>query len=173
MSVKRPLIAGLSVLAAAALSAGIGLDLTPTTTHTPTTTVTVDRACTTEDDPGPCFWDAEHQGNGKGRSFWVLADGTVAHVVDRATAWHMYVAAYGENNSCRADFDATYQGTRFIADLPDALQQELAEGRMQMDSEGFTEDPIMADYNGGSVIEVLGDGPITQVVVVGPYSGAC
>lgn len=31
-------------------------------------------ACVTEDDPGPCYWDAEHRGNGQGRSFIVVDD---------------------------------------------------------------------------------------------------
>ena len=28
--------------------------------------------CVTEDDPGPCYWDADVRGNGMGRSFVVL-----------------------------------------------------------------------------------------------------
>lgn len=129
--------------------------------------------CPTEDSSGPCFWDAKTQGNGKGRSFWVLADGTVAHVTDQATAYDMYLLAYGEGNGCEADFDANYQGTRFVSDLPEKLQQELAEGRMSLDADGFQESPMMADYQDGSVIEVLGDGRITQVIVVGAYDGRC
>jgi len=27
------------------------------------------RPCVTEDDPGPCYWDATTMGNGRGRSF--------------------------------------------------------------------------------------------------------
>jgi hypothetical protein len=34
-------------------------------------------ACSTEDDPGPCFWDASSRGNGDGRSFVVWFDGSV------------------------------------------------------------------------------------------------
>jgi hypothetical protein len=136
-------------------------------------TPTTDRPCSTEDAVGPCFWDAKTQGNGKGLSFWILENGTVAHVVDYATAYDMYLLAYGENNGCREDFDANYRGTRFVSDLPDDLQQKLAEGRMSLDSDGFQESPMMADYEDGSVIEVLGDGPITQVIVLGPYDGAC
>lgn len=30
--------------------------------------------CTTEDDPGPCYWDATRHGNGAGRSFVVMED---------------------------------------------------------------------------------------------------
>lgn len=30
--------------------------------------------CATEDDPGPCAWDATRQGNGVGRSFVVIED---------------------------------------------------------------------------------------------------
>lgn len=31
-----------------------------------------------EEDSVDCFWDAEHQGNGKGRSFWATCnDGTL------------------------------------------------------------------------------------------------
>ena len=129
--------------------------------------------CVTEDSPGPCFWDAKTQGNGKGTSFWVLADGTVAHVTDRETAYAMYLLAYGEGNGCREDFDANYQGTRFIADLPEKLRQEIAEGRKSLDDDGFQESPMMADYQDGSVIEVLGDERITQVIVIGAYDGAC
>ena len=57
-------------------------------------TPTTDRPCSTEDAVGPCFWDAKTQGNGKGLSFWVLENGTVAHVVDYATAYRMYRRAY-------------------------------------------------------------------------------
>lgn len=28
-------------------------------------------ACAEEDSPGPCYWDAETFGNGRGRSFYV------------------------------------------------------------------------------------------------------
>ncbi len=35
-------------------------------------------ACTTEDQPrGPCFWDAQQQGNGHGHSFYVDEQGRV------------------------------------------------------------------------------------------------
>ena len=39
-----------------------------------------DRPCTTEDDPGPCVWDAQHQGNEKGKSFRVNPDGSVTYL---------------------------------------------------------------------------------------------
>jgi hypothetical protein len=32
------------------------------------------KPCPVEDDPGPCFWDAKHRGNGHGRSFIVIND---------------------------------------------------------------------------------------------------
>lgn len=35
--------------------------------------------CATEDSPGPCYWDAQKQGNGQGRSFLVHANGTVTY----------------------------------------------------------------------------------------------
>lgn len=34
-------------------------------------------ACPTEDAAGPCVWDAQTQGNGRGHSFWVDAAGVV------------------------------------------------------------------------------------------------
>lgn len=35
-------------------------------------------ACATEDQAqGPCFWDAQRQGNGRGRSFYVDEQGRV------------------------------------------------------------------------------------------------
>ena len=39
---------------------------------TPASSVTT--PCATEDDPGPCHWDAARQGNGKGQSFTVTTD---------------------------------------------------------------------------------------------------
>lgn len=36
--------------------------------------------CPTEDSPGLCVWDAEHQGNGKGRSFLVTEDDRVIYL---------------------------------------------------------------------------------------------
>lgn len=36
--------------------------------------------CATEDAPGPCYWDAQVQGNGEGRSFLVHANGTVQYL---------------------------------------------------------------------------------------------
>ena len=41
-------------------------------------------ACPTEDSSW-CVWDAQHNGNGKGRSFWVDRKGTV-HYVSHRTA---------------------------------------------------------------------------------------
>lgn len=37
--------------------------------------------CATEDSPGPCYWDAQHRGNGKGKSFRVLKNGKVEYLV--------------------------------------------------------------------------------------------
>lgn len=49
-----------------------------TTTHTTATDWTRGyQPCATEDSTGPCYWDATRQGNGKGRSFTVTADGKV------------------------------------------------------------------------------------------------
>jgi hypothetical protein len=36
-------------------------------------------ACEYEDSAGPCAWDADLQGNGQGRSFWIDADQIVHH----------------------------------------------------------------------------------------------
>jgi hypothetical protein len=36
--------------------------------------------CPEEDSPGPCYWDAEHRGNGLGTSFWVDADGRIHYL---------------------------------------------------------------------------------------------
>lgn len=35
--------------------------------------------CPTEDSAGPCYWDAERQGNGTGQSFTVNPDGSVTY----------------------------------------------------------------------------------------------
>lgn len=35
--------------------------------------------CDFEDGPGPCYWDAEHRGNGLGDSFVIDADGNVTY----------------------------------------------------------------------------------------------
>jgi hypothetical protein len=36
--------------------------------------------CKTEDSDGPCYWDAQHRGNGKGKSFRVLKNGKVEYL---------------------------------------------------------------------------------------------
>jgi hypothetical protein len=38
------------------------------------------KPCATEDSAGPCYWDAAHRGNGKGKSFRVLANGKVEYL---------------------------------------------------------------------------------------------
>lgn len=43
-------------------------------------------ACAQEDSPGPCFWDAKTQGNGKGRSFFVDAAGNVYYTTPPAAS---------------------------------------------------------------------------------------
>ena len=125
--ILRPLASGIAVLAVGVASAFGGLGIKSEITHaqppapSAQTSQGPENLCPTEDSPGPCFWDAKTQGNHKGRSFWVLADGTVAHVTDRATAYDMYLLAYGEGNGCKEDFDANYHGTKFISDLPEKL----------------------------------------------------
>lgn len=37
-------------------------------------------ACNGEDDPSECFWDAQTDGNGTGRSFIHHADGTISYM---------------------------------------------------------------------------------------------
>jgi hypothetical protein len=37
-------------------------------------------SCPMEDSPGPCYWDAQLQGNHKGTSFWVDGDQRVHYV---------------------------------------------------------------------------------------------
>jgi len=174
MSVRTRTIVA-AALSALALGAAFGHDRMPndlaTLSQPKPVTPTIERPCSTEDAVGPCFWDAEAQGNGKGLSFWILEDGTVAYVTDRATAYRAYLAGYA-GNGCQADFDANYRGTRFVRDLPEDLQQELAEGRMSLDSEGLTTTPMVADYGDGSVVELLDD-VITQVIVVDAYDGRC
>ena len=44
---------------------------------------------------------------------------------------------------------------------------------MQLDSDGHHDTPMIADYGNGSVIEVLNDETITQVIVVDGYDGRC
>lgn len=39
--------------------------------------------CAYEDGPGPCVWDAQHRGNGIGRSFIMRRDGRVVYVTHR------------------------------------------------------------------------------------------
>ncbi|QFG25415.1 hypothetical protein [Actinomadura sp. WMMB 499] len=67
----------------AAILLGIGIGLTVYTvlgTFTPDSSHVDYPPCVTEDSPGPCYWDAEIQGNGEGRSFLVHADGTVQYL---------------------------------------------------------------------------------------------
>jgi hypothetical protein len=39
------------------------------------------RPCATEDSPGPCHWNAQTRGNGRGRSFTRAADGTITYTL--------------------------------------------------------------------------------------------
>lgn len=166
MSTTRRVIA--AIAAVLALSACAPASATAPVEDWPTTYP----PCPTEDSSGPCFWDAKAQGNGHGRSFWVLSDGTVIHVIEREEAYAAYSAAF-RGGGCLADFNANYLGTRFVRDLPDDVRQDLAEGRLQLDSEGYTDQPGIADFEGGSVVEVLNGELITQVIVISAYDGRC
>lgn len=61
------------LLALAALLAAIAFGAIPR----PIDAVATLPACSTEDAPGPCYWDAQARGNGIGTSFWVDADQVV------------------------------------------------------------------------------------------------
>lgn len=123
------------------------------------------RACATEDDPGPCHWDAVSQGNGRGHSF-TIRGGVVTYEerpVTRREALLRYLDAYA-GNGCPADFEANYRGTRYIADLEGPAQDEIAWLRIH-----DPEVPAFIDYGEGSAIEVRND----QVILVDAYDGAC
>jgi hypothetical protein len=36
--------------------------------------------CVAEDGPGPCYWDAQHRGNGEGTSFFMDVSGRIHHL---------------------------------------------------------------------------------------------
>jgi hypothetical protein len=42
-------------------------------------------ACVSEDSPGPCYWDADTRGNGRGTSFVVTEDDTVIYLPESET----------------------------------------------------------------------------------------
>lgn len=70
---------GVCILVCAA-SAGVGMAFVDAVTERAADRIPVREstlpACATEDDPGPCAWDATRQGNGVGRSFVVIEDRT-------------------------------------------------------------------------------------------------
>lgn len=71
-AVIRPLASGLAVLAVAAASAFGGIGVSTAMAHpspAPHSQGPEKPPCPTEDSPGPCHWDAQTQGNGKGTSF--------------------------------------------------------------------------------------------------------
>lgn len=68
-------------IAALAITAACG-STHPTHEATPTPKST---PCATEDSPGPCYWDAQHRGNKRGKSFRVTRDGKVEYLV----AWYV------------------------------------------------------------------------------------
>lgn len=49
----------------------------PGATPSTGTTVSIMAPCANEDGPGPCYWDAQTRGNGKGQSFWIDSQGQV------------------------------------------------------------------------------------------------
>jgi hypothetical protein len=74
--VKKILVMGALAAIAACGSTQQAHKATPTPKSTP---------CATEDSQGPCYWDAQHRGNGRGKSFRVKRDGKVEYLV----AWHV------------------------------------------------------------------------------------
>lgn len=57
-----------------------GMTFTPVPSPSPRYLPNLPRPCWTEDDPGPCYWNAAYRGNGIGRSFVVQDDGRIAYV---------------------------------------------------------------------------------------------
>ena len=97
--IRKALLSGLSVLGAAALSAGVGIAVMPAHATDPLTGVT----------------------------YAPSALPSVIPTVTREDAYDSYVAAYGPDNGCREDFDANYRGLRYTADLPKGLRDDLTE----------------------------------------------
>lgn len=159
--VRRGIVAGLVLTSLAA--GAVGGHLLP---HAgpPQTQV---RACQTEDDPGPCHWDAAHQGNGRGHSFSVGADGNATpdpwHLLTKEEAYAAYLPAY---QGCPEDFVAVYLGTRFRTDLPQSTQDEI-----DWIEDQHLGDPVLVDFGPGSAVVAPADRE--QVVILDAYSGAC
>lgn len=60
---------------------GCNSDVQPIPTPTPTDQIVIDLTpCATEDSVGPCYWDGETMGNGRGSSFSVDADNNVYYL---------------------------------------------------------------------------------------------
>jgi len=68
------------VLLAILIGIGAGFLITALATPADAPQYTPYLPCATEDSPGPCYWDADVQGNGEGRSFLVEKDGTVTYL---------------------------------------------------------------------------------------------
>ena len=101
-NLRKALLSGAGVLAAAGLSAGIGLALTPAHADT--------------------AWQPEvatYAPSSVPVGLW--------HPLSREAAYEAYVAAYGITGGCREGIDAAYQGTQFISDLPKGLRDDLVE----------------------------------------------
>lgn len=123
MSVHRPLLAGLSVLVAAAVSAGVGLDLTPSTAHTPTPTISHSARpvpAETADPFGPS-------------TRWLAASPE-----ERAEAERVYLHMFGSwENGCRKDLRHSYNGMLLLPKDWQTEAPELADQRVKGDPDRY------------------------------------
>jgi hypothetical protein len=155
--------AGAAILAALAAGAGIGHARMPADLATAAPTL---RPCTTEDDPGPCHWDAQHQGNGKGTSFDAYPPRAVpSEVPSRAEAERYYVTHLGPSAAWRAaspterdhavtEYRVMWDGDEgCLADLRHAYQGTVAEPELVQPSLPVTRlddsDIVLGEYADG------------------------
>lgn len=143
---SKAITSGFGVLVAGALSAGVGLALTPAHAA-PSSEPWTPRVATYSPSATP----------GGSLDAWTP--------VGRTEAYAAYVANYG-NDGCRADFDQTYRGTKFVTDLPKAAQSEIA-----WQNKHLPEGPAFIDYGKGNALQ-LADRP-NEVILIGEYEGAC
>jgi hypothetical protein len=77
--------------------------------------------CVYEDSAGPCFWDAKHQGNGRGRSFWVDRKQHVHHSkwVDRQQrhGWPFFIGLGYDARHPKAPCVARYHAATDTSDV--------------------------------------------------------
>jgi len=159
----RHIATGAALAACLLAGAGIGHARMPADLATAPPTL---RACTTEDDPGPCHWDAQKQGNGLGTSFDAYPPRPVpsevptrsqaeayyrthlgpsaawrhASKAERAHAVAEYRGMWDGSEGCLADLRHAYQGT--------TADPELVQPSLPVDTTSGS-DMLLAEYTDG------------------------